>query len=48
MELLCGALSSVGLPAKVSEAFVEYLQLAREAGDGSKDVVASSKAIQRV
>lgn len=47
MEMLCSAFSSAGLPAKVSEAFMDYLRMAREAGDGGKDVVTTFDAICR-
>ncbi|MGF1836554.1 NAD(P)-dependent oxidoreductase [Photobacterium sanguinicancri] len=47
MELLCGAFSAAGLPSKVNEAFVDYLQMARKAGDGSKDVVTAFNALRQ-
>ncbi|WP_413816373.1 hypothetical protein [Moritella sp.] len=47
MELLSGAFAAAGLPAKVSEAFVDYLQMARKAGDGSKDVVTTFNALRQ-
>ena len=47
MELLSGAYSAVGLPAKVSNAFVDYLHMARNAGDGSKDVVTTFNALRQ-
>ncbi len=47
MELLCGAFSAAGLPSKVTEAFVDYLQMARKAGDGNKDVVTTFNALRQ-
>ncbi|MEH6531196.1 MAG: hypothetical protein V7735_07610 [Photobacterium frigidiphilum] len=47
MELLCGTFSAAGLPSKVADAFMDYLQMASEADDGSKDVVTTFNALRQ-